>query len=194
MIVLVGYSVAGWRIVVMFRSGRMLVVWATACCCKFAPRWWRPKRWHVGRQSVCLGRSMSSCCALRGRDILLSYFFIAGHHHFARYPSWHCLEMSVLPDDLMAGSFVCRHKAGRRNSVPSDQFGTCTHPLKTMVACTLSLIVGGPPGSHVHPPPPRAEPKWYQNDRLNLLFQNRDVPIKQPGPKTPNLHTTRWPP
>ena len=27
-------------------------------------------------------------------------------------------------------------------------------------------------------PPPRAEPKWYQNDRMNLLFQNRDVPIK----------------
>ena len=37
-------------------------------------------------------------------------------------------------------------------------------------------LVGGPPGSHVHPP--RAEPKWYQNDRMNLLFQNRDVPIK----------------
>ena len=33
------------------------VVWATACCCKFAPRWWRAKQWHVGRQSVCLGRS-----------------------------------------------------------------------------------------------------------------------------------------
>ena len=40
------------------------------------------------------------------------------------------------------------------------------------------VIVRGPPGSHVHPPPPRAEPKWYQNDRMNLLFQNRDVPIK----------------
>ena len=27
-------------------------------------------------------------------------------------------------------------------------------------------------------PPPGPEPKWYQNDRMNLLFQNRDVPIK----------------
>ena len=42
-----------------------------------------------------------------------------------------------------------------------------------------NVVVRGPPGSHVHPPPPpRAEPKWYQNDRMNLLFQNRDVPIK----------------
>ena len=37
MIVLVGYGVAGLRIVDMVRSGRMLVVWATACCNKFAP-------------------------------------------------------------------------------------------------------------------------------------------------------------
>ena len=62
---------------------------------------------------------------------LLPYFFIAGHHHYARYISWHCLEMSVLlPDDakedLMAGAFVCRHKAGRWNSVSSDQFGEQT--------------------------------------------------------------------
>ena len=33
-------------------------------------------------------------------------------------------------------------------------------------------LVRGPPGSHVHPP------GWYQNDCMNLLFQNRDVPIK----------------
>ena len=37
--------------------------------------------------------------------------------------------MSVLTDDLMAGAFVCRHKAGRWNSVLSDQFGKCSHPL-----------------------------------------------------------------
>ena len=39
--------------------------------------------------------------------------------------------MSVLlPDDskedLMAGAFVCRHNAGRWNSVSSDQFGEHT--------------------------------------------------------------------
>ena len=39
--------------------------------------------------------------------------------------------MSVLPADLIAGAFVCRHKAGRWHSVPSDQFGKCSHPLKT---------------------------------------------------------------
>ena len=33
-----------------------------------------------------------------------------------------------------------------------------------------AVIVRGPPGSHVHPPSPGAEPKWYQNDRMNLLF------------------------
>ena len=66
-----------------------------------------------------------------------------------------------------------------------------------------SPLVDGPPGGSggggggkrirfLHPP--RAEPKWYQNDRMNLLFQNRDVPIKIIGLKTPNLHKTRWPP
>ena len=39
--------------------------------------------------------------------------------------------MSVLHPDLIAGAFVCRHKAGRWNSVPSAQFGQCSHPLKT---------------------------------------------------------------
>ena len=62
---------------------------------------------------------------------LLPCFFIAGHHHYARYISWHRLDMSVLlPDDakedLMAGAFVCRHKAGRWNFVSSDQFGEQT--------------------------------------------------------------------
>ena len=34
MFVLVGYSVAGVRIVVVVRSGQMWVVWATACRCR----------------------------------------------------------------------------------------------------------------------------------------------------------------
>ena len=33
----------------------------------------------------------SSFCIKR----LLPYFFIAGHHNYARYLSWHCLEMSI---------------------------------------------------------------------------------------------------
>ena len=28
------------------------------------------------------------------------------------------------------------------------------------------------------PPPHRAEPKWYQRDRMDVLVQNRDIPIK----------------
>ena len=44
MVLLVGYSVAGVRIVVVVRSGRMLVVWVTACCCRLAPRRWEAVR------------------------------------------------------------------------------------------------------------------------------------------------------
>ena len=59
---------------------------------------------------------------------LLPYFFIAGHHNYARYLSWHCLEMAILlsamaKDDLLSGAFVCRHKAGSWNAVSADQFG-----------------------------------------------------------------------
>jgi hypothetical protein len=62
---------------------------------------------------------------------LLPYFFIAGHHNYARYISWHCLEMSVLlpadaKDELLSGAFVCRHKAGSWNAVSADQFGEQT--------------------------------------------------------------------
>ena len=38
MVVLVGYSVAGRRIVVVVGQWADVVVWATACRCKFAPR------------------------------------------------------------------------------------------------------------------------------------------------------------
>ena len=62
---------------------------------------------------------------------LLPYFFIAGHHNYARYLSWHCLEMAILlpamaKDDLLSGAFVCRHKAGSWNAVSADQFGEQT--------------------------------------------------------------------
>ena len=63
---------------------------------------------------------------------LLPYCFIAGHHNYARYLSWHCLEMAILlpamaEDDLLSGAFVCRHKAGSRwNAVSADQFGEQT--------------------------------------------------------------------
>ena len=62
---------------------------------------------------------------------LLPYFFIAGHHNYAIYLSWHCLEMAILlpavaKDDLLSGAFVCRHMACSWNAVSADQFGEQT--------------------------------------------------------------------
>ena len=62
---------------------------------------------------------------------LLPYFFAAGHPNYARYLSWHTLEMSMLlpadaKEDLLSGAFVCRHKTGSWNSVSADQFGEQT--------------------------------------------------------------------
>ena len=54
------------------------------------------------------------------------YFFAAGHHHYARWITWHLREMSSLPDDakkeLLVGAHGCRHSDGS-SAVPSDQFG-----------------------------------------------------------------------
>lgn len=62
---------------------------------------------------------------------MLPYFFIAGHHHYARYITHHVLEMRhqlppVAKTELMSGAFVCRHQGGSWNSVSSDQFGEQT--------------------------------------------------------------------
>ena len=59
------------------------------------------------------------------------YYVTAGHHNYGRYLSRHCLEMSVLlpaeaKDDLLSGTFVCRHKAGSWNAVSTDKFGELT--------------------------------------------------------------------
>ena len=56
---------------------------------------------------------------------MLPYFFSAGHIHYARYITWHLLEMRhLLPDnakaDLVAGAHVCRHSDGCWNSVSGD--------------------------------------------------------------------------
>ena len=62
---------------------------------------------------------------------MLPYFFSAGHFHYARFLSWHILEMRyLLPEraknDLLAGAHVCRHSEGYWNSVSGDQFGEQT--------------------------------------------------------------------
>lgn len=60
---------------------------------------------------------------------MLPYFFAAGHHHYARWITWHLRDMQYLPatakDDLYAGSHVCRHSDGAA-AVSGDMFGEQT--------------------------------------------------------------------
>lgn len=60
---------------------------------------------------------------------MLPYFFAAGHHHYARWITWHLRDMQHLPDtakdDLLAGSHVCRHSDGAA-AVSADMFGEQT--------------------------------------------------------------------
>lgn len=57
---------------------------------------------------------------------MLPYFFAAGHHHYARYITWHLQDMQHLPqdakNDFRNGAHVCRHSEGSA-AVSSDQFG-----------------------------------------------------------------------
>ena len=55
----------------------------------------------------------------------------AGQLHYARYISWHLLEMRYLlppkaKTDLLAGAHVCRHSESCWNSVSDNQFGEQT--------------------------------------------------------------------
>ncbi len=63
-------------------------------------------------------------------EMMLPYFFAAGHHHYARYISWHLLDMRHLPQDakkdLLDGAHVCRHSKGAA-AVSGDQFGEQTY-------------------------------------------------------------------
>ena len=47
---------------------------------------------------------------------MMSYFFVAGLHHFARYISWHLRDVQQIQhdvkEDLLNGSHVCRHTEG----------------------------------------------------------------------------------
>ena len=63
---------------------------------------------------------------------MLPYFFAANHMNYARYISWHILEMTTsVPDIILAaflrGEHVCRHQDGVWNSVFLDQFGEQTY-------------------------------------------------------------------
>ena len=63
-------------------------------------------------------------------DIMLPYFFVAGHHHYARYISWHLRDMQHISPgakrDLLDGAHVCRHTQGAA-AVSADQFGEQTY-------------------------------------------------------------------
>ena len=63
---------------------------------------------------------------------VIPYFFAANHWNYARYISWHVLDMSSsIPDHMLSaflrGEHVCRHRDGFWNSVFLDQFGEQTY-------------------------------------------------------------------
>ena len=63
---------------------------------------------------------------------MLPYFFVANHNNYAKYITWHLLEVSVgLPEDaqniFLTGEHVCRHKNCTWNAVFSDKFGEQTY-------------------------------------------------------------------
>ena len=53
---------------------------------------------------------------------MLPYFFSAGYWNYARYISWHLLEMKNYLAALLRREDVCRHKTGNWNAVFGDQF------------------------------------------------------------------------
>ena len=64
--------------------------------------------------------------------MILPYFFSVGHWNYARYISWHLLEIkNSLPKELVAtflrGEHACCHKTGNWNAVFRDQFGEQTY-------------------------------------------------------------------
>ena len=127
---------------------------------------------------------------------LLPYFFIAGHHNYARYLSWHCLEMAILlpamaKDDLLSGAFVCRHKAGSCNAVSADQFGEQT---------AITIGKGGLKGITLSP---EQVAEWidsfpisaYVSDALDHCYSpdqansSSETPHKEEGIKRRNVDT-----
>ena len=60
-------------------------------------------------------------------------FFVAGHHHYARYISWHLRAIQHIPleakQDLLNGAHVCRHTEGAA-AVSGDQYESRHTPNK----------------------------------------------------------------
>ena len=63
---------------------------------------------------------------------MLLCMWAAGHWFYARYLSWHWIEMTHMLDDeaiemFLSGDHVCRHRDGTWNSVFRAQFGEQTY-------------------------------------------------------------------
>lgn len=63
---------------------------------------------------------------------MVCYFWAAGHWQYAKYITWHIIEMGKLLGDqanemFLMGDHVCRHKYGTWNAVFGDQFGEQTY-------------------------------------------------------------------
>ncbi len=62
---------------------------------------------------------------------MLCYFFAAGHWQYARYATWHVMDIVTANPEAQAvfakGQHVCRHRDGVWNGVFSDQFGEQTY-------------------------------------------------------------------
>ena len=78
---------------------------------------------------------------------MLPNFFVAGHHHYARYISWHLRDMQHIPPDakrdLLNGSHVCRH-VDIAAAVSGDQYGEQTYVTQGQTSRGLKGISTNP--------------------------------------------------
>ena len=77
---------------------------------------------------------------------MLPYLFVAGHHHCARYISWHLQDMQHIPpdakQDLLNGSHV-RH-IDRAAAVSGDQYREQTYITQGQTSRGLKSITTHP--------------------------------------------------
>ncbi len=69
---------------------------------------------------------------IHAMERMVPYFFAAGHWNYARFITWHLIDMQHdLPEEIREsyehGEHVCRHKDGFFNAVWADQFGEQTY-------------------------------------------------------------------
>ncbi|XP_068232533.1 uncharacterized protein [Palaemon carinicauda] len=81
---------------------------------------------HYIQQHICGNFLLQQPC----HKAMLPYFVAAGHHNYARYQSWHVLQMDLLSQrakqNLLAGAHVYWHSVGG-TAVPTDHFREQTY-------------------------------------------------------------------